>query len=444
MDRYPKYKDSGIKWIGEIPKHWNMLPTKFLSTIVCGSTPNSKNPKFWDGEINWYTPTDLGNRENLKLLAPSNRKLSRSGLENLGKTVLTEANSLVLSTRAPVGKVGISTTTSTTNQGCKTLIVKNYIDVNYLYYYFSVSTDALNSVSNGTTFTELTTVSLSRFVVTTPSIIEQQKISEYLDKNSVYIDSLIERLERKIELLNEYRTALINQCVTKGLDATVELKDSGIEWIGEIPKHWNTKRLASLGIFFKGRSITNSDLTVSGNPCILYSQIYTTYDRIATEIEFFIEKYLYEKSVKISKGAFLFSCSGETVDEIGKCVLYFDDKEISIGGDIVVFELSSTERLDFEFLSFVFNSFYCQFFKASNSRGEIIAHIYEKQLREFRVVFPCIEEQIQISKYLNGVTAQIDTLIEKLKLKIALQKEYRQSLISNVVTGKIRVTEYEK
>ena len=430
MDRYPEYKDSGIEWIGEIPSYWEIGRLKHCCEHINIKRQAKKDELKISPE---YVESGTG-----KILH------YHSSYENLGVEFKT-SDTLLNKLRVYLAKVvfcefpGLSMGEMIVLRPTK--IYPKFQFYLLLSYRFI---DYLNSLSEGVKMPRTPIEGIMNSDIPIPIFSEQSQISQFLDKKTTQIDSLIEKIERKIGFLREYRTALVSRCVTKGLEPDVEMKDSGIEWIGEIPKHWNTKRLASLGIFFKGRSITNSDLTVSGNPCILYSQIYTTYDRIATEIEFFIERDLYEKSVKISKGAFLFSCSGETVDEIGKCVLYFDDKEISIGGDIVVFELSSTEQLDSEFLSFVFNSFYCQFFKASNSRGEIIVHIYEKQLREFRVVFPCIEEQIQISKYLNRVTAQIDTLIEKLILKIALQKEYRQSLISNVVTGKVRVTEYEK
>ena len=148
---------------------------------------------------------------------------------------------------------------------------------------------------------------------------------------------------------------------------------------------------------------------MTGQPCILYSQIYTSYDRIATEVVSYIEQRLFDHSIKITKDIFLFTCSGETADEIGKCVLYYGDKEISIGGDIVAYKLQPDSQFDPVFLSFVFNCKYGQFFKASNSRGEIVVHIYKNQLRELRVVFPDIEEQIEISQYLDKKTSQINS-----------------------------------
>ena len=213
-----------------------------------------------------------------------------------------------------------------------------------------------------------------------------------------------------------------------------EYRESGVEWIGEIPSHWDAKRLASFGSFYKGKSITKGDLRVTGQPCILYSQIYTSYDRITVEVGSYIEQRLFDQSIKVTNEIFLFTCSGETADEIGKCLLYYGDEEISIGGDIVAFKLQPDAQFDPVFLSFVFNCSYSQFFKASNSRGEIVVHIYKSQLRELRVVFPSIEEQIEISQYLNEKTSQIDSLSEKLQRKIELLIEQRTALINLCVT----------
>ena len=288
----------------------------------------------------------------------------------------------------------------------------------------------------------LNTDTVGDIYIPIPNKEEKKHIVHHLNKKTSQIDSLVEKIERKIELLKEQRTSLINQCVTKGLNPDVEMKNSGVDWIGEIPNHWRIQRLATLGEFSKGKNITKSDLRSSGYPCILYSQIYTEYNRITSETVSFIDKGLFLNSSTISRGTFLFTSSGESVDEIGKCILYFGEKDISIGGDVLVYQLKINACFDLEFLSFVFNSTYCQFYKSANSRGEIVVHIYGKQLRDLQIVFPPeISEQSLISQYLDKKTSQIDFLIEKEGKRIELLKEYRQSLISNVVTGKMRITE---
>jgi len=276
--------------------------------------------------------------------------------------------------------------------------------------------------------------------VFSPPLEEQKLISRYLDKKTKQIDCLVEKIQEKIELLKEQRTSLINKCVTKGLDPNVEMKDSGVEWIGEIPKPWKTLRLCNFGLFSKGKNITKGDLVELGKPVILYSHLYTTYSRLVEEPKFFISDDFELNSTKIYKNTFLFTSSGESKEDIGKCILYVGD-ETSVGGDQVIFKLKSTCNFDPEFLSFSFNSDFCVNQKSSNSRGEIVVHIYEKQLRDVVIPIPPENEQIVIRRKLRKIEKNSDEIIRNLEHKRELLKEYRQSLISSAVTGKIRITE---
>jgi len=270
---------------------------------------------------------------------------------------------------------------------------------------------------------------------------EQKRIACYLDKKTGQIDSLIEKIEKKIELLKEQRTALISQCVTKGLDPTVEMKDSGVEWIGEIPKGWEVARMAVMGRFSKGKNITKDELVEYGEPVILYGHIYTTFERVATDIKFFISRQKSLESTKICRNQFLFTSSGESVEDIGKSILYKGEEPVNVGGDALIFTLNDPEQIDPDFLSFLLNSKGCQDQKSSMSRGEIVVHIYEKQIREIRLTLPPLSEQVEIRKFLSENEKNTRDMNFRLRQKIALLKEYRSSLISSAVTGKVRVTE---
>lgn len=287
----------------------------------------------------------------------------------------------------------------------------------------------------------LTPEELKNICLFIPNIDEQKLISCYLDKKTTQIDSLVNKIEKKIELLKEQRTSLINQCVTKGLDLNVEMKDSGVEWIGKIPKHWNLCRLATLGSFSKGKNITKDELTENGKPVILYSHLYTTYTRATNLTKHFISEEKFLETTKISKDTFLFTSSGESVEEIGKTLLYCGDSEISVGGDMVIFNLNPSLKISPDFLSYSLNSDNCQHQKSSMSRGEIVVHVYEKQLREVFVAIPPLLEQTQIKNKLEQHERSSSNLIGCFKRKIERLIEFRQSLISSAVTGKVRITE---
>tara|TARA_Y100001968_G_scaffold84523_1_gene75651 strand:- start:3241 stop:4560 length:1320 start_codon:yes stop_codon:yes gene_type:complete len=214
----------------------------------------------------------------------------------------------------------------------------------------------------------------------------------------------------------------------------LKYKDSGVMEIGEIPLEWNIDRLVALGTFSKGKNITKSDLVDSGYPCILYSQIYTNFDRIFTSVCSYIDDKKFLDSTKIKKDKFLFTSSGETVEDIGKCVLYNGEEEIALGGDIVVYSILDSNKFYNKFLSYVFNSDFFQYQKSANSNGDIVVHIYEKQLREIRFPYPSFMQQKLISNYLDIKTQKIDSLISLIEDKIKILKEKKTSLIHQIVT----------
>ena len=326
------------------------------------------------------------------------------------------------------------------NQRCCRIREGVSFDRRFLFYILPLQLKVINDLTYFTTVKHLSSNDVLNDECWIPPLHEQKLISRYLDNKTNQIDSLIEKIQKKIDLLKEQRTSLINQCVTKGLDPNVEMKDSGVEWIGEIPKHWKMNRLCNLGRFKKGKNITKNDLVEVGHPVILYSHLYTTYQRTVTDPKFFISIDTESNSTKIYKNTFLFTSSGESREDIGKCLLFLGIKT-SVGGDQVIFELNNFENFDPEFFSFTFNSEFCVHQKSSNSRGEIVVHIYEKQLREIRVPVPPLNEQIEIREKLVDFENTSTKLVDKLETKIKVLKEYRQSLISSVVTGKVRVSE---
>jgi type I restriction enzyme, S subunit len=279
------------------------------------------------------------------------------------------------------------------------------------------------------------------FPVIHPNLDMQKQVSRYLDLKTNHLDTLIQNIQKKIQLIDERRKSFINQFTTKGLDLNVEMKESGIKWMGKIPKQWKLIRLAFLGKFSKGKNITKNDLVESGKPAILYTHLYTTYNRVTNKPVFFISIDRSIETTKISKNTFLFTSSGETVDEIGKTLLYSGNEEISIGGDLVIFNFNTSKNFYPEYFSFLFNSEYFQCQKSSMSRGQIIIHIYEKQIREISVAIPPKNDQIEIARRLKIIDENTTRLNKLLNKKIEILNELRQSLISSVVTGKIRITD---
>ena len=282
----------------------------------------------------------------------------------------------------------------------------------------------------------LTSEELKNVVIYLPELREQKLISQYLDKKIEQINSLKRKYEKKIILLKEELLILINNSVTKGLKKNHNLKYVNSKFLKKIPNSWNFLKLSNIGIFSKGKNITKNDLQITGNQVILYSHIYTYYDRYVEQSNFFISQQKNNESVKIKKGDFLFTSSGETVEEIGKTIVYNGNSEIAVGGDLVIFTFKDTNKYDPEFFSFLFNSKFVQDQKSSNSRGEIVVHIYEKQLRDLRICFPKdINEQKEISLFLKNKEKKYNQLIDRYKKKIILLNEYLKTTISSTIMG---------
>ena len=244
MNRYPEYKDSGVEWIGEVPSHWGIKKIKYVSKLVNGSTPKSDKEN-WNGEIKWITPSDIGPIKDQMFIVKSERTITTKGLQSCGCSV-SPPYSLIVTNRGPIGNVIICKSEFTTNQGCKVLVPKDSYSVEFLYYFLKVSGQTLDSLGLGTTFLELSTNDLSNLKVPNPPNQEQTLISDYLEKKTSLIDFQIEKIQEKIELLKEQKTYLINEVVTKGLNPDVEMKDSGVEWIGDIPSHWERIKIKYL------------------------------------------------------------------------------------------------------------------------------------------------------------------------------------------------------
>jgi len=209
-------KDSGIDWLGKIPKHWEMKRVKGICKIVNGSTPSSSIERYWDGDIVWVTPGDYKNFAHT--IGDSDNKITDEGYKNCG-TTLVPIGSIILTTRAPIGNVLIASKELCTNQGCKSLVPFR-VDSEFLYFYFSVSSIQLNALGQGTTFIELSTGHLSTFKVLVPPKEEQILIAKYLQERTATIDKLIVNIDAQIEKLQELRKIKIYEAVTGKIEVS--------------------------------------------------------------------------------------------------------------------------------------------------------------------------------------------------------------------------------
>lgn len=208
-------------------------------------------------------------------------------------------------------------------------------------------------------------------------------------------------------------------------------KSSGVDLIGDIPSDWVARRLASFGRFSKGSGISKADLIEEGIPTILYGDIYTKYNLKAENIFNFISQELASNSKLIDKGDLLFTGSGETREDIGKCVTYNGDIKVYAGGDIIIFSPKTNNHL---FLAYSLSSNYAITVKAMNSRGDIIVHIYASSLRNIYLPIPSLAEQQQIVNFLDYKTGECDRFISNRQKQIELLNEQKAAIINKAVT----------
>jgi type I restriction enzyme S subunit len=435
MKKYDSYKDSGIEWIGEIPSHWEYSPVKHFAENVNGSTPSSSEESYWNGDINWVTTDDLG-KLNQKYIIGTRRTITETGYKSCGTTIAPKG-SVVISSRAPIGHLGILKIDACTNQGCKTLIPKN-INSEFLYYYLGIGRHELEALGQGSTFKELPTSALKGFKILSPPISEQNSIANYLDLKTSQIDDLIAKKERLIHLLKEERTAIINQAVTKGLDTNVPMKDSGIEWLGEIPAHWKRARIKTLvKIKVCDGPHETPEWKEDGIPfisaeAIKGNQIDLNFKRGFISEEQHLE---YCKKSRVLKGDILFCKSGSTT---GKSALVEIDEEFGIWSPLAIIRVDEIK---------ISNRFMFQSIQSSLFRNQVETswtfgtqpNIGMGALENLWIAIPPLSEQFQIDSYLQKEIRKIEEIISKSQQEIELLKEYKTALISEVVTGKVDV-----
>ena len=241
---YPAYKNSGIEWLGEIPAHWGLKRLKRIVRIRGGGTPTKDNLDYWRGDIPWVSPKDM----KVALILDTEDKITPQAVRE-SATSLIPAGAVLLVVRSGILvhsiPVAIAGRELALNQDLKALIPGSEIVPGYLLYtILGLHKEFLTEwKKEGATVESLELDLVVQTQLSLPTIREQRSIAAFLDRETARIDALVAKKQQVIALLQERRTALITRAVTKGLDPNVPLKDFGVEWLGEIPAHWEVKRL---------------------------------------------------------------------------------------------------------------------------------------------------------------------------------------------------------
>lgn len=430
MKRYESYKDSGVKWLGEIPGHWEVIRLKALLIERIEKNNNKENLIILSllkdkGIIPYDEKGAIGNN--------SKEDLSQYKIARKGDLVINSMNVII-------GSVGITQYDGYISPAYYSFKPRGIINLIYYYYLMTLRSvqQSIRCYSKGIMEIRLriTSNDFLSMPFPFPPKSEQTAIANYLDSVTSKIDKAISQQQKMIDLLNERKQIIIQNAVTKGLDPNAKMKDSGVEWIGEIPENWEVRRLNSIGRFSKGGNISRDQLTEDGKcEAILYGDIYTKYYIKASIIRNHITEKTAMNSVRIKSGDILMTGSGETKEDIGKTIM-FDSQIAYIGGDVILFRQNKMDSL---FLSYALNSMYAKVYRYKESKGEIVVHIYSNALKSMKIAAPPMNEQSSIVKYLNQHFLQIDESITSCNKMISLLQERKQIIINDVVTGKVKV-----
>lgn len=430
-------KNSGIKWIGEIPDDWEVIKTK----NVFRNVKRIVGEQHWDCERLALTLNGVikRNKDEADGLQPEKFDTYQFLYKNELVFKLIDLGNIATS------RVGLSPFDGMVSPAY--IILYNDCSDNRFYYYYYLSMwhrNIFNSLGDNGVRSSIGANDLLNLPIVDTNEAERIKIADFLDKKCAEIDRLITHEEAMIDELKAYKQSVITEAVTKGLDRSVPMKDSGVEWIGEIPEHWHIMPLKSKFNFGKGLSITKADLVSEGVKVISYGQIHAKYNKSHC-----IDKSLYRfvdgqylqicPSALVRQGDFIFADTSEDVEGSGDFV-YIDNSDLIFAGYHCI-TLKNINLHDGKYLAFLFMSQNWKNQIQSQVNGVKLFSITKRYLADAKLLLPPQNEQQQIADYLDKKCAEIDRLISLKQEKIEELRNYKKSLIYEYVTGKKEVCE---
>ena len=441
MKKYDEYKDSGVAWIGEVPKHWKVLHLKHSLDGL------------QDGTHGTYASVDAGKvllsaknvTEHGLIIGESERTISDIDHKEIVSNGFPQQGDILLCCVGTLGRCCIfeypfpiafqrsvtflRTNSLLSNRMLLYILRNKYIDTQFQLF---AKTSAQSGVYMG---------DLKDFYIVVPPINEQTAIAAYLDTHCAKIDNLISIQQKRIALLQELKQSVITHTVTKGLNPNVEMKQSGVEWIGEVPKHWEVCKLKHYSQVFGRigfRGYNQTDLVNEGEGAITLSPSnmqngILNYDKCSY---LSWKKYYESPEIMIYNDDVLFVKTGSTYGKIS----YVADlpMEATINPQIVVFKNIKGNN---KYLYYLLSNDIVQMQVSLTVGGSTIPTLSQESILNYIVPLAPKVEQAAIASYLDHKCATIDTSISNAQHQIDLLQEYKQSLITEVVTGKRKVTD---
>lgn len=431
MDRY---RDCDIAWIGKLPPHWRVVKLKQVATFHNG-----------DRGLNYPTRADIlcegvpfiTSRNicdsKLKLDISDMKYISEEHFNSLSGGKL-KINDLIFCMR---GSVGICAINRSLEKGfiASTLVLirAEGIVPQFLQYvmqarYISHQTQR---ALHGSCSANISAEQLSRYAILLPPIEEQQQIADFLDHETYKIDILKPALEEQCRLLKRYRQTLISNTVMRGLNGAVPLRDSGIDWLGAIPRAWKLGKLKNVVQFVTGYSFDSAQFSDSGIPVIRIGDILPNIERSMVNLPDFLPEM---EPHKLFYGDIVMAMTGATIGKVG---WYLHPNPALINQRVCAFR--ARKILKQSYLYYILQSEYFNRLIKFYSAGSAQENIGTTQIEKFHLPLPPIDEQEKIADHLDVETTKIDEIIHKNRLLLKMVSRYREALISSVVVGKMSV-----
>ena len=437
MERYNEYKDSGVQWLGEIPSHWECEKAKrhFQSRKQIVGRNSSQYERLaltLKGVIKRFEGDGVGlNPEKLdtyQIVDKDDLIFKLIDLENVSTS-----------------RVGLSPYKGIVSPAYIRISAVDEVNIRFAeYYYLNMwMRHIFNDLGTPGVRSNLSSTDLLNLPLLYPSIVEQKAIASYLDKATAKIDEAIAQQQKMIDLLNERKQIIINNAVTKGLNPDAPMKDSGVDWIGEIPEHWEINKFRNLFKTRTGITFTKAQLEEEGEPVISYGQIHSKENWGASVNPVLIRHIPAsltkgKESALAFKGDFLFADTSEDFEGCGNCVCIDTPEPIYAGYHTILAKRDNDEHE--QYLAYLFAS--------SNWRGQLrsmvngvkVYSVTQSLLRAVIVLLPPKSEQIEIAEYITKRVVLIDAAIKRHTDRIKLLQERKQIIINEVVTGKVKVS----
>lgn len=433
-----RYKDSGIEWIGAIPKGWKVKRLKYALTSIRNGASDAAVE--YSPELPRYVRiTDIDDNGHLKQTGKQYLP------KELAKNFILDKKAVLIARVGNLGKTMLFDPDKE-NEVCalsgyliEAITNPKVMNSKFLFYFIKSSAymDWANRNFVQTTIQNLSAGRHKNLPVTLPPLPEQQRISDFLDTKCGILDRTIDAVSRQIEDLEKYKKALITKTVTKGICKKGEperaMKDSGVEWIGEVPEEWSVKPFKALAGMKGSSEYTARDIVDEGEGAILLSPSNINDNKLNLSKRTYISQKKYDKSTtKIQRGDLLFTKTAS----VGKCVIYDSDEPAMPNPQLVV--LKNIKCLP-KFLYYSMVSDVMQAPAKMYVYGSVIPTISQLNLGRIKIPVPSPEEQQQIADYLDEKCKNIDNRVQKRRQQLEWLKEYKKSLIFDYVTGKKRV-----